>query len=56
MGKERSDSAGIGLSIVQQIVDVHGGSLHVSNLHPHGARFRICFTPLQDPGQVSYHA
>ena len=40
MGEERSDSAGIGLSIVQQIVDVHGGSLQVSNIQPHGA----CFT------------
>jgi signal transduction histidine kinase len=42
MGEERSDSAGIGLSIVQQIVDVHGGSLQASNLQPHGACFRMC--------------
>ena len=39
----RTDSAGIGLSIVQRIIDVHGGVLTVRNRKPHGASFNLKF-------------
>ncbi|WP_297506794.1 ATP-binding protein [uncultured Caulobacter sp.] len=39
----RTDSAGIGLSIVQRIMDVHGGVLTVQNRKPRGASFSLRF-------------
>jgi len=39
----RSDSAGIGLSIVQRIVDVHRGSMEIRNCEPHGSCFILHF-------------
>ncbi|WBO21398.1 sensor histidine kinase [Sphingomonas abietis] len=41
---ERTDSAGLGLSIVQRIMDVHGGKLDLELL-PVGALFRLDFPP-----------
>ena len=32
---------GLGLAIVQHLVDLHGGTIHVENHQPHGATFRI---------------
>lgn len=37
---------GLGLAIVQHLVELHDGSIHVENLQPHGAMFRVLF-PLQ---------
>jgi signal transduction histidine kinase len=41
--QERSDSAGIGLSIVQRIAEVHRGSLAISNRDPNGTSFVMRF-------------
>jgi signal transduction histidine kinase len=37
----RANGTGLGLSVAQQVVVKHGGSIHGENLHPHGARFVI---------------
>ncbi len=39
--QSRSDTAGLGLSIVQRIVDVHGGRFDIASESGGGARFRI---------------
>ena len=31
--------SGLGLARVQQQVELHGGSLHIEDVEPHGARF-----------------
>jgi two-component system OmpR family sensor kinase len=41
--RARSDSAGLGLSIVQRIVDVHRGSFSISNRPDGGAVFKLGF-------------
>lgn len=41
--RTRSDSAGIGLSIVQRIVDVHRGTLSIANRAQGGAAFTMRF-------------
>lgn len=41
---ERTDGAGLGLSIVQRIMDVHGGKLELERL-PVGTAFRLNFLP-----------
>jgi two-component system OmpR family sensor kinase len=43
----RSDSAGLGLSIVSRIMDVHDGELVVSSDEGVGARFRLIFPSVQ---------
>lgn len=45
----RSDSAGLGLSIVRRIMDAHGGALRVSNREPHGAVMTLLFPPAASP-------
>lgn len=40
----RSDSAGLGLSIVRRIMEAHGGRLRVSNRDPHGAIMTLDFS------------
>jgi two-component system OmpR family sensor kinase len=48
------DGAGLGLSIVAAIVRAHGGSVHVEDAAPHGARFVISLPRTRkDP---SWHA
>jgi signal transduction histidine kinase len=41
----RSESAGLGLAIVMEIVRAHGGSIAVSDHAPRGARFDVRFRP-----------
>jgi two-component system OmpR family sensor kinase len=38
---EHDEGFGLGLSIVQAIADAHGGTVHVEDATPHGARFVI---------------
>lgn len=40
---KRSDSAGLGLSIVRRIMDAHSGSLEIANRAPHGAAMTLRF-------------
>ena len=40
---------GLGLSIVQHLVQLHNGVIHVDNHEPHGATFRIQFPQLTIP-------
>ncbi len=40
---KRSDSAGLGLSIVRRIMDAHGGQLRIANREPHGAAVTLAF-------------
>jgi two-component system OmpR family sensor kinase len=37
----RAGGAGLGLAIVQAIVEAHGGSVRVTDAEPHGALFEI---------------
>jgi signal transduction histidine kinase len=39
--RRRDGSAGLGLSIVQRVVEAHGGTISVSNRDPKGAKFKI---------------
>lgn len=39
--KEGTDGIGLGLSVVDHIVADHGGTIHVENVAPHGARFVV---------------
>ena len=45
----RSDSAGLGLSIVRRIAEVHGGSLTIGNRRPHGASIVLRLAPAAPP-------
>jgi signal transduction histidine kinase len=40
---KRSDSAGLGLSIVRRIMEAHGGTLEIANREPHGAALTLRF-------------
>ena len=40
---KRSDSAGLGLSIVRRIMEAHGGRLAIANCDPHGASLTLHF-------------
>jgi signal transduction histidine kinase len=42
---KRSDSAGLGLSIVRRIMEAHGGTLEIANRKPHGAAVTLRFPP-----------
>ena len=35
------DGSGIGLAVVHQLVALHGGTIHIEDAAPHGARFRV---------------
>jgi signal transduction histidine kinase len=41
--QRRSDSAGLGLSIVQRIIQVHRGRFEIASEPGHGAVFRLFF-------------
>jgi signal transduction histidine kinase len=43
--RKRPGSAGLGLSIVQRIVDAHGGGIAVANRSSGGAEFSLSFVP-----------
>nr|WP_257216231.1 HAMP domain-containing sensor histidine kinase [Stenotrophomonas sp. SbOxS2] len=38
---------GLGLAIVKAVADLHGGSVHADNAVQGGARFTLCFPPVQ---------
>lgn len=48
-GTEIPSGSGLGLSIVQAIVDRHGGTVTASNLPDHGARFEMRLPVFDDP-------
>jgi signal transduction histidine kinase len=43
--RKRPGSAGLGLSIVQRIVEAHGGRIAVANRSTGGAEFSLKFLP-----------
>jgi signal transduction histidine kinase len=45
-----SGGAGIGLAVVQQIVDAHGGDITVDNVDARGARFTVALPPASRAG------
>jgi two-component system sensor histidine kinase TctE len=47
-GDTRDDGAGLGLSIVQRIVEAHGGSVEVTGRPGGGACFKLRFSKLSD--------
>jgi signal transduction histidine kinase len=49
---KRPGSVGLGLSIVDDIVRAHGGTLALSNLKPTGLRARVCF-PIDENAAVT---
>jgi signal transduction histidine kinase len=50
-GQDADTGVGLGLSIVREIVQAHGGEIDVSSQPGHGARFRIAlpFDKANDP-------
>lgn len=48
--RARSDSAGLGLSVVQRIVDVHDGTFSIASRPGGGAIFKLGFRPVQEAG------
>jgi signal transduction histidine kinase len=45
--RSKAGSTGLGLSIVQRIVELHSAEITVQNRRPAGAKFSLKFTPLQ---------
>lgn len=39
----KTKGTGLGLAMVKQIIEAHGGWIHVENRRPHGASFRVSF-------------
>jgi len=48
-GAKAPSGTGLGLAITREIVRAHGGTIHVEDVRPHGARFVIVL-PTQDAG------
>ncbi len=48
--RSRQGSTGLGLSIVQRIVELHGASITVENRVPSGAQFSIHFVAADSKG------
>jgi signal transduction histidine kinase len=46
---ERTHGTGLGLAVVRQIVDAHGGTIEIQSGDPHGATFTLTF-PRKRPG------
>ena len=46
LGTEGEKGTGPGLSIVKELVDMHGGTIEVTSEEGKGARFQICFPVL----------
>lgn len=51
-GKAGPSGTGLGLAITREIVMMNGGSIHVEEVHPHGARFVISL-PSGTEGQLA---
>jgi signal transduction histidine kinase len=49
---ERTHGAGIGLALVRQIIDAHGGSINIISGQRRGATF-VVSVPSQQPGRLS---
>ena len=47
--QQRSDTAGLGLSIVRRIMQVHGGAFEVASAPGGGALFRLLFVVAERP-------
>jgi two-component system sensor histidine kinase KdpD len=48
-GTKAPSGTGLGLAITREIVRAHGGTIHVEDVHPHGAKF-VILLPTQDAG------
>ena len=51
-GAKAPSGTGLGLAITREIVRAHGGTIHVEDVRPHGARFVIVL-PTQDAGTAA---
>jgi two-component system sensor histidine kinase VicK len=40
-GTQAPSGTGLGLAITREIVRAHGGTIHIEDVSPHGARFMI---------------
>jgi signal transduction histidine kinase len=50
--RQRSDGAGLGLSIVRGVADDHAASIAVENLPGGGAQFTLRFEPVRDASRA----
>ena len=48
-GTKAPSGTGLGLAITREIVRAHGGTIHVEDVRPHGARF-VIMLPTEDAG------
>jgi two-component system sensor histidine kinase KdpD len=48
-GTKAPSGTGLGLAITREIVRAHGGTIHVEDVRPHGARF-VIMLPMEDAG------
>ncbi len=51
---ERTHGAGIGLALVRQIVDAHGGTIEIQSEQQKGATFIVILPPAQPQGQSKH--